>query len=173
MSIVVQCGGTMPPPSDMLLHKLCCTPVGYCLVLVLFFQIQSDVLKAYVSAAGLFPMFWLTVAFLIYVASQIATSLWLGAWSDDPILNGTAAKQQSDYRITFYGVFGVGSRCALNFLPKARNIKLYRNTYSRLANATVILARKLLIHRRYVYLLPVGCCIITKFSQDLKDLYYC
>ena len=71
------------------------------------FQIQSEVLKAYVSAAGLFPMFWLAVAFLIYVASQIATSLWLGAWSDDPILNGTEAKQQSDYRITFYGVFGV------------------------------------------------------------------
>ena len=70
-------------------------------------QIQTDVLKAYVSAAGLLPLLWLGVAFLIYVASQVATSLWLGAWSDDPVLNGTEAKQQSDYRITFYGVFGV------------------------------------------------------------------
>ena len=70
-------------------------------------QIQTDVLKAYVSAAGMFPLLWLAVAFLIYVASQVATSLWLGAWSDDPILNGTDAKQQSDYRITFYGLFGV------------------------------------------------------------------
>ena len=72
-----------------------------------FSQIQTDVLKAYASSAGFFPLFWLGVAFLIYVASQVATSLWLGAWSDDPILNGTEAKQQSDYRITFYGVFGV------------------------------------------------------------------
>ena len=64
-------------------------------------------LKTYVSSSGLFNLFWLAVAFLIYVSSQVATSLWLGAWSDDPILNGTDAKQQSDYRITFYGVFGV------------------------------------------------------------------
>ena len=74
---------------------------------IYFSQIQTDVLKAYISSAGMFPLLWLGVAFLIYVASQVATSLWLGAWSDDPILNGTEAKQQSDYRITFYGVFGV------------------------------------------------------------------
>ena len=66
-----------------------------------------DVLRTYVQSTGMLAFFMSIVSFLIYSASEIGVSLWLAAWSDDPVLNGTEAKQQSDYRLTMYGIFGI------------------------------------------------------------------
>ena len=79
----------------------------FILTIICTLQIRADVLKTYVESGGWKAFSWLMVFLVVYIVSQVATSLWLAAWSDDPILNGTDAKQQSDYRLGFYGLFGI------------------------------------------------------------------
>ncbi len=48
----------------------------------------------------------LTFFYLLYVVTQVLTSVWLSKWSDDPILNGTEGRQQTSIRLGVYGGFG-------------------------------------------------------------------
>ena len=93
--------------SAIKLIALCLIPSFLLLTIISTLQIRADVLKTYVESGGWKAFSWLMVFLAVYIASQVATSIWLAAWSDDPILNCTEAKQQSDYRLGFYGLFGI------------------------------------------------------------------
>ncbi len=48
------------------------------------------------------------VFYLLYVASQVGTDIWLSIWSEDPLITGPDGRQQTNYRLGVYAAFGVG-----------------------------------------------------------------
>jgi hypothetical protein len=49
--------------------------------------------------------------FVLYTLNNVlsvAANFWLSAWSNDQLVNGTVDKDLRDYRLSIYGVLGLG-----------------------------------------------------------------
>ena len=69
-------------------------------------QIKSPVTRDYIKAGTMKAMVTLVVSCVILISSEVVTNIWLSAWSDDPILNGTEGRAQTNLRLGVYGGLG-------------------------------------------------------------------
>ncbi|XP_064624457.1 multidrug resistance-associated protein 1-like isoform X1 [Lineus longissimus] len=71
-------------------------------------DISTKVYLGYCKAAGGVFCASMVIAYLGYVASMVGANIWLSKWSEDEAAsNGTVNRDQSNFRIGIYGVFGV------------------------------------------------------------------
>ena len=68
-------------------------------------QVSIAVLKAYIGACGVKYFIVLLVLLMFYIASQVATDLWISDWSNESARNITVAQQNSHFRLGIYAVF--------------------------------------------------------------------
>ena len=67
---------------------------------------KLSVLKNYLQAAtAFFPiMGFMSLGF--FIAAQVCTNIWLSIWTEQPIVNGTADRAQTDMYLGVYGALG-------------------------------------------------------------------
>ncbi len=72
-------------------------------------QIRFGVFVIYLKACSIFMTLLTLVFFVLYMASQAATNIWLSAWSNDqPLPDGSQDIALRDLRLGVYGALGGG-----------------------------------------------------------------
>ena len=66
-----------------------------------------QVFRAWLASCGALPVTCTLLFYVLYIASQIATNIWLSAWSSDvPLPDGTQDTDQRNLRLGVYGGLG-------------------------------------------------------------------
>ena len=74
-----------------------------------FFQISFGVFAIYLKSCGVLMSVVTIVFYIIYVATQVGTNIWLSEWSNDqPEPDGTQDTALRDLRLGVYGGLGGG-----------------------------------------------------------------
>ena len=74
-----------------------------------FFQISFGVFAVYLKSCGVLMSVVTIVFYIIYVATQVGTNIWLSEWSNDqPEPDGTQDTTLRNLRLGVYGGFGGG-----------------------------------------------------------------
>jgi hypothetical protein len=71
--------------------------------------VKLAVFWGYLQACRFMPVVALVIWYVIYLASQIGTNIWLSLWSNDPPPFNSSAQdtQLRDLRLGVYGGFGL------------------------------------------------------------------
>lgn len=80
-------------------------------MIVMCLQVKAGVVYSYTKAMGVGMVTAAIFSTVLLVGMQIAASIWLRLWSDDPVLqNVSEARAQADLRLGVYGALGFGQR---------------------------------------------------------------
>ena len=72
-----------------------------------FLQVSLKVFRAWLASCGAAPVTFTLLFYLLYIVSQIATNIWLSAWSSDvPLPDGSQDVEQRNLRLGVYGGLG-------------------------------------------------------------------
>ena len=70
-------------------------------------QVTMRVFRAWLSSCGVVPVTSTVMFYLLYIVAQIATNIWLSAWSSDvPASSGSQDVSQRNVRLGVYGGLG-------------------------------------------------------------------
>jgi ABC-type multidrug transport system fused ATPase/permease subunit len=93
--------------------------------------VKLSVIKSYLSAAT--PVYPVTaaVSLVCFVAAQVCTNIWLSKWTQQPVINGTQDRHETDLYLGVYGglggaqtfaVFGLALSVSLGSMVASRNL---------------------------------------------------
>ncbi|CAK8684757.1 unnamed protein product [Clavelina lepadiformis] len=125
-------------------------------------NIKLSVLFSYMKAVGYFTCIIIVLAYMLSNAASVSTSIWLSAWSNDPI-NEDGSQNKTSYRLTVYGLLGLTqsifvlvSSFALSFGSVLASVHLHSRMLSNLLKAPM----------SFFDTTPLGR-IINRFSKDI------
>jgi multidrug resistance-associated protein (MRP) len=131
-------------------------------------NVKLAVFTSYLKACRLIPIVAALLWYVVYLATQIGTNIWLSIWSSDgPIENGTTQDTSlRDLRLGVYGGLGIGQ--ALGVFGMAFSTAIACVSSSRVLHAD-LLASVLRAPMSFFDTTPLGR-IVNRLSRDVDTI---
>ncbi|XP_042906948.1 multidrug resistance-associated protein 1 isoform X2 [Parasteatoda tepidariorum] len=71
-------------------------------------EVKLSVYIEYIKSIGYIWIVLILVGFILWQVFSVGANIWLSEWGKDPERNGTEGLHQRDFRLTIYGMFGLG-----------------------------------------------------------------